>query len=229
MGEVRMFAKLGYDLLPYVITIVVALLGFMGRHLGPFLKEKVGEKRLSNVAKNLEIAEQQVQQKKGLAYDAVLWAEDAFKNSGGQEKLSKAINWAMNQANKVGIKATKQELEDAIRIAYTDIKPRLPKEVGLFLDSNSPQDSVKQGENNNDGSEVSQSKDDTSKTSTESQPGAEATQSAPEPAPTPEPVQEVEKPLSEMTSTDLKNVVTQALQDHLKVQSVSPDTQPASV
>jgi hypothetical protein len=210
-------AKLGYDVLPYVVSIVVAPFGIASRHVGPYLKAKVGEKHLSNIEKQLGIAEQQVQQKKGWAYDAVLWAEDALKNLGGQEKLSKAVNWALSQANKLGIKATKQELEDVIRIAYTDIKPRLPKELGVNLDSNTPSDKCNSDQVQNivggDETTNSQSEEDTAdvKPSIE-QASGEAPQSAEsEQVPAPAPPQE--KPIFDMTTSDLKQFVAQVIKD----------------
>jgi hypothetical protein len=203
-----MFAKLGYDLLPYVVAIVVAFFGFVGRHVGPYLKEKVGEKRLTNVAKDLEIAEKQLQQKKGIAYDAVRWAADAFKTLGGLDRLSKAIDWALNEGKKIGVNATKEQWEAAIRIAYTELKPQLSYAVSNLLEASSNKESETKADET----------DETEDSDGESEPS----QSQPDPTPEPvqEVVQEVEKPLTEMTSTDLKNVVAQVVKDHLQTSNV---------
>lgn len=202
-----MFAKLGYDLLPYVVVIVVAFFGFIGRHVGPYLKAKVGEKRLANVAKDLEIAEKQIQQKKGIAYDAVRWAADTFKSLGGLERLSKAIDWALNEGEKVGINANKEQWEAAIRIAYTELKPQLNYAVASMLGVSSDKESET-------------ITDETDNSDAESEPSQSHPNSTPEPAQ--EPVQDIEKPLSEMTSTDLKNVMTQVVKDQLQAQTAAP-------
>jgi hypothetical protein len=194
-----MLAQLGYDVLPYVVTIVVAFLGFVARHVEPYLKAKIGEKNLSNIEKKLGIAEQQIKQKKGIAYDAVRFAEDAFKNLGGADKLSKAVDWALKEALTLGLNVSKPQLEDAIRIAYTELKPQLSYGFSSLL--NAP----------------------TNEKSEDVAPD-EATKQA---ETTPEPVQEVEKPLTEMTSTDIRNIVSQAVKEQLQERApVQPVAQP---
>ncbi|WEG14172.1 phage holin, LLH family [Pullulanibacillus sp. KACC 23026] len=185
-----MFAQIGYDVLPYVVSLVVAFGGYLLTHVGAFLKAKIGEKNLTNVEKKLGIAAQQIQQKKGIAYDAVHWAEDKFKQLGGPDKLSKAVDWAVTEAKKLGIDTSKQELEDKIRVAFTEFEPQLVS-IGTELLKSDQAD------------------------------GEEATpeETTPDPEPTPEP--EVEKPLTEMTSTDLKNIVNQAVTDHLQTQTTA--------
>lgn len=192
------YAKLGYDILPYVMTVVLGVLGYASRHLGPYLQEKLGEKRLSNLTKKMEIAEKQIQQKKGIAYDAVRWSADVFKHLGGLERLSKAVDWALNEGKKVGIDATKAQWEAAIRIAYTQIKPELNSAVSNILHVG-----------------VSSDKEPETK--------SEDTTSDEDPEPTPEPP----KPVTEMTSSDIENIVNQAIQAHF--QSTGKTSDPKTV
>lgn len=186
----------------YVVSGAVACGLWMLRHVPSYLKEKVGEKHLENVKKDLDIAFQQVHQKKGIAYDAVRFAQDAFKSLGGPEKLQKGVEWALNKGKSIGINLTKQQWEEELRIAYQEIQPSIMSLGTALLDQPKTEDAPAEEEQKTD----------------------EGNEQTPTPAPIvePAPAPEPPKPVTEMTSTDIKEIVTQVVQDHLQPQAPTP-------
>jgi hypothetical protein len=81
------------------------------------------------VAKVVDTAEAQIQSKRGLAYDAVMFVEDAFKDAGGEYKLARAINWAINAGKVHGLELTADGIEGFIRSQYNELKVDLAKVV----------------------------------------------------------------------------------------------------
>ena len=57
-----------------------------------------------------------------LAEEAVLFAEDAFPNSPGVEKLKKAVEYLKMVAVKAGIPLSEKEAEEKARIAFQRIQ-----------------------------------------------------------------------------------------------------------
>ena len=59
-----------------------------------------------------------------LAEEAVLFAEDAFPQSPGVEKLKKAVEYLKMIAQKVGMKLSDQEAEEKTRVAFQRIQKK---------------------------------------------------------------------------------------------------------
>ncbi|WEG14015.1 phage holin, LLH family [Pullulanibacillus sp. KACC 23026] len=124
-----------------------------------------------------------------LAKDAVLFAEDAYKDLGGADKLKKACGWFSSELNLMGVKLTGDQIESRVRSAYQKVQLDVQKVVVA---------------------------------------GSEETDAPADQEPDQQPEPEVEKPLSEMTSTDLKNMVTQVVKDLLPSASVESAQQPSA-
>ncbi|MBC7218421.1 MAG: phage holin [Candidatus Caldatribacterium sp.] len=87
--------------LDVVLVVLPAVLSVL---LARFLKEKGEGEKLLRILR--------------LAEEAVLFAEDAFPNSPGVEKLKKAIEYLRGALAKAGIKLEDKELEAKVRAAY---------------------------------------------------------------------------------------------------------------
>lgn len=65
-------------------------------------------------------------QRKGLAYDAVRYAEDLLKGSSiekaGEKKFQHACNWLAKECKTLHLKTSTSQIEGLIRGAYTDFK-----------------------------------------------------------------------------------------------------------
>ena len=97
-------------LVPILIVWLVAL-----THLAiAWLKKK-------NLLSDAELIVRQIETKQGWAYDAVLAVEDAYKESGGPDKLQKAIGKVVAKAQAHGFPYTLDEIEDYVRTAYQEI------------------------------------------------------------------------------------------------------------
>lgn len=87
--------------LDIVLVVLPAVLSVL---LARFLKEKGEGEKLLRILR--------------LAEEAVLFAEDAFPNSPGVEKLKKAIEYLRGALAKAGLKLSDAELEAKVRAAY---------------------------------------------------------------------------------------------------------------
>jgi LL-H family phage holin len=88
-------------ILDIVLVVLPAALSLI---LARFIKTKEEEEKFLRILK--------------LAEEAVLFAEDAFPNSPGVEKLKKAVEYLRGALAKAGVKLTDRELEAKVRAAY---------------------------------------------------------------------------------------------------------------
>lgn len=132
-------------------------------------------------------------QKEKLAAMAVKFAEETFKDIGGKQKFVKASEWLAGELHKVGIKnATSQEIQGLVQSAVKDMKKAFVQtERAHVVAKVEP------------GITISNSKSN----------AVEAQSPAP-PAPvvTPKP----EKAVADMTTSDLKQLVTQVIKEQAK-------------
>ena len=70
-----------------------------------------------------------LQAKSGLAADAVKFAEDAFTELGGAEKLENAKKNLIGRLNQYGIGVTEDEADSLVRSAYQTVKSEFVAEV----------------------------------------------------------------------------------------------------
>jgi hypothetical protein len=123
------------NLVGSVLTIIFGVLsGFVSN----YFKEAKNVKQAEVVAKVVDTAEAQIQSKRGLAYDAVMFVEDAFKDAGGEYKLARAINWAINAGKAHGLELTADGIEGFVRSQYNELKVDLAKVVPGAYDVTTP-------------------------------------------------------------------------------------------
>jgi hypothetical protein len=120
------------DLIGSILTVIF---GVIAGFISNYFKEAKNVKQAEAVAKTVETAETQLQSKRGLAYDAVRFAEDAFKEAGGKYKLAKAINWAVDAGKAHGMDITADGIEGFVRSQYNVLKSDLQKVVPGVDDS----------------------------------------------------------------------------------------------
>jgi hypothetical protein len=114
------------NLVGSVLTIIFGVLsGFVSN----YFKEAKNVKQAEVVAKVVDTAEAQIQSKRGLAYDAVMFVEDAFQDAGGEYILARAINWAINAGKAHGLELTADGIEGFVRAQYNELKVDLAKVV----------------------------------------------------------------------------------------------------
>ena len=85
-------------------------------------KHFIGAQKVTKIVSGL-------QAKSVLAQDAVKFAEDAFTELGGAEKLENAKKNLIGRLNQYGIGVTEDEADSLIRSAYQTIKKTLSTEV----------------------------------------------------------------------------------------------------
>jgi len=110
-------------------SILTIIFGVIAGFVGNYFKEAKNTKKAEAVAKVVDTAEAQLQSKRGLAYDAVRFAEDAFKELSGMEKLKKAITWAVNEGKAHGMDISADSIEGFVRSQYNVLKSDLQKVV----------------------------------------------------------------------------------------------------
>lgn len=109
---------------PYVSTIVLAVVGLLATViLGAIkvVKAKVGayfDAKLSTEQRALLHR---------IAQEAYAYAETAFKNAGGEMKLSEALAYASQQLKKRGVTVTPIELQAAIEKAWLEFNQSVIK------------------------------------------------------------------------------------------------------
>jgi len=115
--------------LNFVGSILTLIFGILAGFVGNYFKEAKNVKQVEAVAKVVDIAEAQIQSKRGLAYDAVMFVEDAYKSLNGKDKLAKAINWAVDAGQAHGLNLTAAGIEGFVRAQYNVMKLDLQKVV----------------------------------------------------------------------------------------------------
>ncbi len=85
------------------------------------LRRKVGVERLRRVQQELEA-------KRELATLAVKFAEQAFRDYGGDKKFLAAADWLTERARSLGLNVTEDEVEGLIESALREIKDALGEE-----------------------------------------------------------------------------------------------------
>jgi hypothetical protein len=108
----------------YIIGLLVS--GVLGTVIA-FVLKKLPVADLEKVAAEAKIAEQQIAQKKGIAWDCVLLVEDIFTESGGPAKLKQAITKITEKFNALGVPYTSAEVEELARTAYQQIVAQFGK------------------------------------------------------------------------------------------------------
>lgn len=106
--------QLGYDALAILVPVLVAA-------AAEYLRRKLGNERLEQVRRELET-------KKELANTAVKFAEQAWKDAGGEEKYEAAVGWLAAEAQARGMKVTDAEVKGLIEAALREIKDALGEE-----------------------------------------------------------------------------------------------------
>lgn len=85
------------------------------------LKEKYGVEALQRVQKELET-------KQELAYLAVKFVEQAYKDLDGKEKYTQAAVWLSNRIEEIGLEITEDEIKGLIESTLRHIKDELGEE-----------------------------------------------------------------------------------------------------
>lgn len=110
------------NLLGTILTAAVSgLIAFMSSYFKSAKNVKVNEA----IVHAANAAETQIKAKKGLAYDAMMFAKDAWANADGNEKLAAAVEWAVKEANNRGLNVTTDGIEGLIRSEYQTLKANL--------------------------------------------------------------------------------------------------------
>lgn len=76
-----------------------------------------------------------IQTKSHLANEAVLFAEDAFKELGGPAKLTRAKESLIDRLNVLGIPVTEDEADALARAAYQTVATAIKVNAKIFSDS----------------------------------------------------------------------------------------------
>lgn len=102
-----------------ITNIVLAIIGVVVpiavKYLVNWLETKIG-------AETLQALQQQLELKKCLAYEAVKFVEQVYKDLHGQEKYDKAVEWLTDQLNRIGLPYTEEELKGLIEASLREIK-----------------------------------------------------------------------------------------------------------
>lgn len=105
------------------VLLVVAIITIASK----WLAEKAGTERVKKLQSQLEL-------KQGLAYTAVKFAEQAWKDLSGEHKYDQAAAWLTEQANSLGLKLTPQEARGLIEATLREIKDTLGEEWADIID-----------------------------------------------------------------------------------------------
>lgn len=116
----NMVQEIGHMIAPYALPAIAVVLGYFAKKAAKVVAPIVGKK-------NIDRVEKEIQQKQGLAYDAVRFAEDAFAKYHGETKLKHAIGWFTQQADHYGLNVTEQQAEGLVRSAYADFAKEVKK------------------------------------------------------------------------------------------------------
>lgn len=106
--------KLAYDALAILVPLLVAT-------AAEYLRRRLGNERLERIKRELET-------KKELASTAVKFAEQAWRDLGGQTKYEAAAGWLAAEAQARGIKVTVTEIKGLIEAALREIKDYMGEE-----------------------------------------------------------------------------------------------------
>lgn len=114
--------EIGHMIAPYAVPAIAVILGYFAKKAAKIIEPIIGQKNIAKI-------EQELKQKKGLAYDAVRFAEDAFSKVSGETKFKHAAQWMSNQAKALGLSITESEVEGLIKSAYADLTGAFTKDV----------------------------------------------------------------------------------------------------
>ncbi|MDK2794413.1 MAG: hypothetical protein PWP75_1042 [Caldanaerobacter sp.] len=106
--------SLCYDLLAVLVPV---LAGF----LVELLRRKLGAEKMRKIQEELNT-------KQELAILAVRFVEQVYTDLHGEEKYSKAAEWLVAQAAKVGLKLTADEVKGLIEAALRELKDSFGEE-----------------------------------------------------------------------------------------------------
>lgn len=111
-------------------TILTVAIGTVSTFASNYFKESTNAKKAKTLAHIAAATEAQINAKKGLAYDAVLFAEDAWGAVGGNKKLEEAVKWAVHEADSRGITdITSDGIEGLIRTKFQELKTKLKTDI----------------------------------------------------------------------------------------------------
>lgn len=94
------------------LAIMIPLLAALG---GEYIRRRIGTEKMHRLKEEL-------QAKQELATLAVRFAQQAYKDLGGQERGEKAMAWMAAQAEAKGIPVTEDELQGLIEAALRAVK-----------------------------------------------------------------------------------------------------------
>jgi LL-H family phage holin len=100
--------QLAYNLLAILIPV---LAGF----LVELLRRKLGTEKMRKIQEELNA-------KRELALLAVRYVEQVYKDLHGEEKFNKAAEWLVEQAAKMGLQLTANEVKGIIEAALRELK-----------------------------------------------------------------------------------------------------------
>lgn len=110
----QQLVKIATDALAILIPAIVAL-------LAELLRRRIGTERVRRIQEELAA-------KHDLAVLAVRFAQQAYRDLGGQERAGKAANWLATQAAARGIPITEHEIQGLIEAALRGIKDEFGEE-----------------------------------------------------------------------------------------------------
>jgi LL-H family phage holin len=106
--------QLAYDLLAILIPALVAL-------AVEYLRRRLGTEKMRKIQEELSA-------KKELATLAVRFVEQVYRDLHGEEKYNKAAEWLVEQAGKIGLKLTPEEVKGLIEAALRELKDAFGEE-----------------------------------------------------------------------------------------------------
>lgn len=106
-----------------IVLLIVALVTISGK----WLAEMAGTERIKKLQSQMEL-------KQGLAYTAVKFVEQAWKDLSGEHKYDQAAAWLTEQASALGLKLTPEEARGLIEAALREIKDQLGEEWARAVD-----------------------------------------------------------------------------------------------
>lgn len=106
---------IGSAILTLLATVVTGVLGMLGTYAAKLLKDKIGIAGIQKIDACLN-------QKKELASIAVRFAQQAYKDLGGEEKLAKAAEYMSTVAQKNGIRLNSDEVVGLLESSLKEAK-----------------------------------------------------------------------------------------------------------
>lgn len=100
--------QLAYDVLAILVPVLAAL-------AVEYLRRRLGTEKMKRIQEELAA-------KRNLALLAVRFVEQVYKDLHGEEKYGEAARWLVDQAEKIGLTMTEDEVKGLIESALRELK-----------------------------------------------------------------------------------------------------------